>query len=265
MSAPQPENASRPEGAPQPAGAPQPEDAPQPEGAPQSERGARLFAVLEPLALCSVPVVLVACAVAQVQPAALLSMLTALAAVCVFFAGFEASRPALRQIMPTVVLAALAAAGRILFAAVPDFKPVSAICIIAGVVFGRRCGFCTGALAALASNFFFGQGPWTPWQMYAWGLVGYLAGALASHGWLDRTPVLLAYGFLSAMLYGLLLNGWYVIGYVHPLTWPAVAAAYAAGFPFDAVHGVATVVFLGVLYAPWRRKLERIKRKFALA
>ena len=75
--------------------------------------------------------------------------------------------------MPTVVLAALAAAGRILFAPIPDFKPVSAIAIIAGVAFGRKSGFMVGSLAALASNFFFGQGVWTPWQMYAWGLVGY--------------------------------------------------------------------------------------------
>ena len=82
-----------------------------------------------------------------------------------FFAGYEASRPGLRQIMPTLVLAALAAAGRILFGPIPDFKPVSAIAIIAGATLGRRNGFMVGALAALTSNFFFGQGMWTPWQM----------------------------------------------------------------------------------------------------
>ena len=74
--------------------------------------------------------------------------------------------------MPTLVLAALAAAGRILFGPIPDFKPVSAIAIIAGATLGRRNGFMVGALAALTSNFFFGQGMWTPWQMYAWGLGG---------------------------------------------------------------------------------------------
>ena len=225
---------------------------------------ASVFRILESLLLIAVPVVLFACAWFQVEQAALLGMAVAAAAVAVFFAGFEVSRPALRQIMPTVVLGALAAAGRILFAAIPDFKPVSAICIIAGAVFGRRSGFMVGALAALVSNFFFGQGPWTPWQMYAWGLVGYLAGVLAQRGWLDRLPVLYAYGFCSALLYGLLLNGWYVIGYVHPITWPAVVAAYAAGLPYDLIHAVATVVFLAVLYVPWRRKLQRIKRKFAL-
>lgn len=225
---------------------------------------ARFLQRAEVPVLVAVPAVLAACACFQFDQTALVTLAAAAAAVAVFFAGFESSRPALRQIMPTVVLGALAAAGRILFAPVPDFKPVSALCILAGAVFGRRSGFMVGALAALVSNFFFGQGPWTPWQMYAWGLVGYVAGVLADRGWLARTPVLCSYGFLSGLLYGLLLNGWYIVGFVHPITWPAVVAAYAVALPFDAVHGAATVVFLLVLYAPWRRKLERIKRKHAL-
>ena len=219
----------------------------------------------ETCVLLAVPAALVACAVLDVGGAAALTLAVALAAIAVFLAAYERSRPALRQVMPTVVLAALAAAGRVLFAAVPDVKPVSAICILAGVVLGRRSGFMTGALAALTSNFFFGQGAWTPWQMYAWGLVGYLAGALAERGLMERTGVVLAYGFASALIYGLLLNGWYVIGFVSPLTWASVVAAYAAGLPFDLVHGVATVAFLAALYVPWRRKLERVVAKYALA
>ena len=224
----------------------------------------RARTIVEAAVLVAVPVVLFLCAWFQVEQAAILSLVVAAGAILIFFASYEASRPALRQIMPTVVLGALAAAGRVLFAAIPDFKPVSAICILAGVVFGPQSGFMTGALAALVSNFFFGQGPWTPWQMYAWGLVGYLAGVLGRRGWLDRLPVLYTYGFCSGLLYGLLLNGWYAIGYVHPITWPAVVAAYLAGLPYDLVHSAATVVFLAVLYAPWRRKLQRIKRKFDL-
>ena len=149
------------------------------EGQASRRPSARVLAALEVPALVAVPAVLAACAYFQVEQGALLAVAVALVAVGVFFAGFEASRPALRQIMPTVVLAALAAAGRLLFAPVPSFKPVSAVCILAGAVFGRRSGFLVGALAALVSNFFLGQGPWTPWQMYAWGLVGYLAGVLA--------------------------------------------------------------------------------------
>ena len=227
-------------------------------------RFSRLLAKLEIPLLLAVPAVMTAALLVGIEQAALAMLVVVALVLALFFAGYETSRPGLRQIMPTLVLAALAAAGRILFGPIPDFKPVSAIAIIAGATLGRRNGFMVGALAALTSNFFFGQGMWTPWQMYAWGLVGYLAGVLADRGWLDRLPVLYAYGFLSALLYGLLLNGWYVIGFVQPFSWPAALVAFGAALPFDATHGVATVVFLAALYVPWRKKLERIKRKYAL-
>lgn len=89
-----------------------------------------------------------------IAQAALLMLAMVALVLALFFAGYEASRPGLRQIMPTLVLAALAAAGRILFGPIPDFKPVSAIAIIAGATLGRRNGFMVGALAALTSNFF---------------------------------------------------------------------------------------------------------------
>lgn len=234
------------------------------EGGNGGDVAARILCALEIPLLVAVPCVLMGCAFAQFEQSAVLTLAVAVAAVGVFFAHFEASRPALRQIVPTVVLGAIAAAGRILFAPIPDFKPVSAICIIAGSVFGRQSGFMVGALAAFVSNFFFGQGPWTPWQMYAWGLVGYVAGVLAERGAFGRKPVLYVYGFASALLYGLLLNGWYVVGYVHPITWPAIVASFASALPFDLMHAVATVVFLAALYSPWRRKLARVARKYAL-
>lgn len=220
--------------------------------------------VVEVVVLAAVPAVLLACALWQFEQTALLTMGIAVLAIAVFLAGWEASRPALRQVMPAVVLGALAAAGRILFAPFPSFKPVSAICILAGAVFGRRCGFMVGALAALVSNFFFGQGPWTPWQMYAWGLIGYLAGVLASCGALERRPVIYVFGFASALLYGLFLNTWTLVGFVHPITWEAAALTYGAGLAFDLAHAVATVTFLLVIYAPWRRKLERVRVKYGL-
>lgn len=229
----------------------------------------RFWHMLEVPALITVPAMMALCAYFQIEQAALISLVAVFVTLAIFFAGFEFSRPNLRDLMPTVVLGALAAAGRILFAAVPDVKPVSAICIMAGVVFGKRSGFLVGALAALVSNFFFGQGPWTPWQMYSWGLVGYLAGVLASRGAFDWkigkqgvAPLLYIFGLLSGLLYGFVMNSWYVIGFIQPLTVPVVAAAYLAGLPFDLVHSVATVGFLVVLYEPWKKKLERIKQKY---
>lgn len=215
---------------------------------------------LEVPVLVAVPAVLGLCAWVQIDQSALLTAMAAVVCLALLLLGFDRTRPALRQVMPVVVLAALASAGRVLFAPLPDVKPVSALCILAGVVFGRRCGFLVGALTALVSNFFFGQGPWTPWQMYAWGLIGYLAGVLSDAGAFERTGVVLAFGLVSGLFFGFILNSWYIVGYVHPITWPSALLAYGAALPLDIVHGVSTVAFLAIVYVPWKTKLERIRR-----
>ena len=222
----------------------------------------RLLAKLEIPLLLAVPAVMAAALLAGVEQAALAMLVVVALVLALFFAGYEASRPGLRQIMPTLVLAALAAAGRILFGPIPDFKPVSAIAIIAGATLGRRNGFMVGALAALTSNFFFGQGMWTPWQMYAWGLVGYVGGALAHAGAFDRAdgavrmPALLTYGFV--------INAYDIIGFVQPLTWAGTMARLATAVPFDITHGLATCVFLAALYKPWCRRINRVVVKYGL-
>ena len=127
-----------------------------------------------------------------------------------------------------------------------------------------------GALAALTSNFFFGQGMWTPWQMYAWGLVGYVGGALAHAGAFDRAdgtvrmPALLIYGFASGLLYGVVINAYDIIGFVQPLTWAGAMARLATAVPFDITHGLATCVFLVALYKPWCRRINRVVVKYGL-
>ena len=257
------------------------------DGRPHGGRG-----IFEALLLAAVPIAMGVALVAGFAQTALLMMLVVTVVLALFFAGYEASKPALRQIMPTLVLAALAAAGRILFAPIPDFKPVSAIAIIAGATLGRRSGFMVGALAALASNFFFGQGLWSPWQMYAWGLIGYLGGVLADRGVFPdasasrehrvngkdgdsallasrvgrseraKAVLLVAFGLLSGLLYGMVINAYGVLGFVRPLTVPGAIAYVVASLPFDVVHGVATAVFLLVLYRPWTLRIARVVRKF---
>ena len=226
---------------------------------------ARALRFLEVPALLSVPAAMAFCALRGVDATAGFTLFVAVFSVLLMLASFEASRPLMRQLMPTIVLAAVAAAGRMLFSPFADIKPVSAICIVAGAALGRRSGFATGALAALTSNFFFGQGPWTPWQMYAWGLVGYLGGVLAERGVFERhASLVLVYGLLSGILYGFILNSWHVIGFVHPLNWHTALLAYGAGAPLDVVHGVATAVFLALIYVPWRRAIERVVAKYGL-
>lgn len=224
----------------------------------------KVLSILEVLVLILIPVTLGLCAYFQFDQTALLTMAVAIAGVLVFFLGYESSRPSLRQIMPTVVLSALAAAGRVIFMPIPNFQPVTAICVVSGAVFGRRSGFMVGALAALVSNFFLGQGPWTPWQMYAWGMIGYFAGVLADHGWFKYKAAIYVYGIFASVSFGLLLNTWFLIGFVHPITLEAALLAYGAGLVTDAFHAASTVVFLLAIYLPWRKKLERIKKKYDL-
>ena len=231
---------------------------------------ARIWRYIEGPVLLLVPPCMGIMLYLGIAQAALLMLAMVALVLALFFAGYEASRPGLRQIMPTLVLAALAAAGRILFGPIPDFKPVSAIAIIAGATLGRRNGFMVGALAALTSNFFFGQGMWTPWQMYAWGLVGYVGGVLAHVGAFDRAdgtvrvPALLTYGFASGLLYGGVINAYDIIGFVQPLTWAGAAARLATAVPFDITHGLATCVFLAALYKPWCRRINRVVVKYGL-
>lgn len=231
---------------------------------------ARVLGALEAPLLLAVPVVMTAALASGVDQAALLMLAVVALVLVLFFAGYEADRPALRQIMPTLVLAALAAAGRLLFAPVPDFKPVSAIAIIAGATLGRRCGFMVGALAALTSNFMLGQGMWTPWQMYAWGVIGYLGGVAADHGAFTRAdgsvrrPALVAAGICSGAVYFAVINAYDVIGFVRPLTWEGALARMLAAAPFDLMHAFATCVFLLVLYVPWTRRIARVVRRYDL-
>ena len=220
--------------------------------------------LLEAAALVLLPAGMAAAAFVGSDQAAAVSLAASVASLSLFFLSYEWGRPGLREVMPVVVMAALAAAGRILFAPIPDVKPVSAIAIVAGATFGRKAGFMVGALAALVSNFFFGQGAWTPWQMYAWGLVGWLAGVLAARGAFRRQAGACAYGFASGLIYGLVVNLWSLIGFFHPHTLAEAFLVLAPAVPLDCVHGAATAGFLALLWKPWHRKLARLKAVYGL-
>lgn len=224
----------------------------------------RFLKVTEPLFLLLVPAVLLICAFCQIEQTALLSILAAAVAVVPFFLRFENKKPRPRDIMPIVVLAAIASVGRIIFAPLPNFKPVSAIVIVSGVCFGKEGGFLTGALAAIGSNMFFGQGPWTPWQMYAWGLLGYLAGVLNDKGFFEKKPVIYIFAFLSAFLYGFIMDSWYIVGFISPITWQSALSGYGAGVPFNFSHAVSNVIFLLPIYKPWCKKIRRIQTKYGI-
>ena len=175
-----------------------------------------------------------------------------------FLMLFEKRRPRARE---------LGVAGRAAFYMLPQFKPIAATVIITGVSLGCEAGFITGALTAFVSNMFFGQGPWTPWQMFALGLLGFISGLVFRKDIRTKTQraILCLYGALSTFfIYGGIMDSAYVLMAGSEPTLTALLAAYASGLPFNLIFAGATVVFLLVLTRPILNKLRRIKKKYGL-
>ncbi len=195
-----------------------------------------------------------------------ISLLILLEIMLPFVMIFEGRKPQARELIVISVLCAIGVAGRAAFFMLPQFKPVAAITMISGVAFGGETGFLVGAATMLASNVMFGQGPWTPWQMFAMGLLGFLAGILFRKGLLrrGRLPLCVFGGLATVVVYGGLMNPSFVIMYQQNPTWPMFLTAYIQGFPFDLIHASATVIFLWHMSAPMLEKLDRIKVKYGL-
>lgn len=195
-----------------------------------------------------------------------ISILILLEIILPFFMIFEGRKPQARELVIISVLCAIAVTGRAAFFMLPQFKPVMAVVIIAGVAFGGETGFLVGAVSMLVSNMLFSQGPWTPWQMFAMGVIGFLAGVLFRKGLLLRSRLpLCIFGVLAAILiYGGLMNPSSVLMYQEHPTWPMFLAAYIQGFPFDLIHATATAFFLWFISRPMLEKLDRIKVKYGL-
>lgn len=181
-----------------------------------------------------------------------------------FFMIFEDRKPQGRELIVIAVLSAIAVAGRGAFYMLPQFKPVVAIVIIAGVCFGAESGFLVGAMSGFVSNFFFGQGPWTPWQMFCFGIIGFIAGILFKKGRLEKNKLQLCiYGGLSTFfIYGGIINIGSLLMFTSHFSFKALMATYASGIPFDLVHAAATVFFLFIISNPMIEKLDRIKIKY---
>ena len=194
--------------------------------------------------------------------ALIVSFLLAGGACLLFFLSFERRKPSVKDILPVVVMVAAASAGRVVFNFLPQIQPVTAVVIIMGVYCGKQAGFLTGALSALVSNLFLGQGPWTPFQMLAWGLTGVLAAVLAKAPFFRRTWAVCVYGLTAGFLYGAVTDVWTVMAMGESLSGSLLFAAYAAAVPFNAIHGVGNMVFLLLLYRPLGSKLKRIQEKF---
>ena len=195
-----------------------------------------------------------------------ISLLIILETMLPFCMVFESRKPQARELVVISVLCAIAVAGRAAFFMLPQFKPVVALVIIAGVCFGGETGFPVGAVTGFVSNFFFGQGPWTPWQMFAFGIIGFLAGVLFKKGFLRKTRAsLCVFGFLTTfIIYGGIMNPASIIMVQNKITAEMLLSACIVGLPFDLVHGISTAFFLWFIAEAMIDKLERIKVKYGL-
>ncbi len=202
----------------------------------------------------------------------IVSLLLVVYSMVPFFASFERRKPQARELVAIAVMVALAVAARAAFIWLPNFKPMAAIVMVAGIAFGPSPGFVIGAFAALASGFIFGIGPWTPWQMLSFGLCGLVFGALAKQGaipregWSGKQRVLVGLGgaLFVLLIAGPVLDTSSVFLMLSSFTPEGVAALYIAGVPVNALQGAATFATLFLVGNPILDRLGRLRQKYGL-
>lgn len=176
-----------------------------------------------------------------------------------FAAGYEKKPTGSRRMNIVAVMTALCITGRF----IPFFKPITALTIITAIHLGGEAGFLVGVLSALLSNFYFGQGPWTPFQMLAWGMVGLLAGFMADP--LKRSKcLLLVYGVLAGIFYSAVMDIWTVIWYDGSFHTELYLTALLTAIPHTVMYSVSNFIFLWFMAKPFSEKLERVKIKYGI-
>lgn len=190
---------------------------------------------------------------------AFIMMVMAVLSFILFAAGIEKKKTGTRRLVLTGIIAALSIIGRF----IPIFKPVAALTILCGMYLGPEAGFLCGSVTALVSNFYFGQGPWTPFQMLAWGLTGFFAG-IASVTLRRSKIILYAFGALSGIAFSFIMDIWTVLWYSGEFSAKLYLAALATAVPYTAAYAVSNVIFLILLAGPFGEKLSRIKNKYGI-
>jgi energy-coupling factor transport system substrate-specific component len=188
--------------------------------------------------------------------ATLLVVLTIIA----FFKRFETSLASSKEIALIAMLCTISAVFRIPFAAIPSIQPCTYLIICTGYVFGPVAGFMVGALTPLVSNFFLGQGPWTPYQMLAWGLAGMTAVFIKKVN--GSRWAIIIFGALWGYLFGWIMNIWYWTAFIYPLTARSFFMTQFTTIWFDTLHAAGNVFFLSILGPRTIAILERFRKRF---
>ena len=194
-----------------------------------------------------------------------ISVILIIEAMIPFMFSFEKRKASSREVVVISSLCAIAVAGRIAFFMLPQFKPLAAIVIITGICFGVEAGFLTGAISTFVSNFYFSQGPWTPWQMFGMAAVGFLAGLIFRKDVMKKSRIIMClFGIAVIMLvYGPIAD-LSALSTVKNPTLEYMFATWSFGLPFNLIHGVSTAFFLFTCAPVMIEKLERIKAKYRI-
>ena len=189
----------------------------------------------------------------------IISLGIAVLAILLFMTGFERKNIGSRRMVITAIMTALAVFGRF----IPLFKPITAICVMTAVYLGAEAGFLCGSMSVLISNIYFGQGPWTPFQMLGFGLIGLFAGYL-SKVLLRSRWLMILYGVIAGVAYSFIMDIWTVLWYAGGFDLKLYTAAIVSAIPFTLLYSFSNVVFLLILQKPVGNKLNRIKIKYGV-
>jgi energy-coupling factor transport system substrate-specific component len=197
----------------------------------------------------------------------LYSLAIVLTGLGIFYLWYERRDSSPKEVVVIATLAALAGLSRLPFAAVPGLQPTTFLVLICGYVFGAVPGFMIGSLAAFTSNLFLGQGPWTPWQMIAWGLAGVCGGIIGMMKGKEAVSrcLLVTAAFLWGFIFGAILNLWHWLTFVYPHTLSSYLAIIFTGIWFDAVHSVGNALFTLLLGNELIKLLKRFKRRLRVS
>ncbi|HLR59785.1 MAG TPA: ECF transporter S component [Pseudogracilibacillus sp.] len=194
-----------------------------------------------------------------------ISFILVILAAIPFFISFENKEANTRYMVIIAVLVALSVVGRFLFTAIPAFKPVTAIVVISAMFFGAEAGFLVGALSAIISNMYFGQGPWTPFQMFSWGIIGFIAGLPKVRRLLKNNRIILIlYGIFAGVIYSLMMDIWSVLSIENTFNFERYLTVVTISTPFMITYAVSNVIFLLLIIKPIGEKLDRIKIKYGI-
>ena len=195
----------------------------------------------------------------------IVSVVILIASMLPFFVSYEQKKVTARDITLTATLIALAVVSRAAFYLVPQVKPIAAVVIVSAVCLGAHKGYIVGAFSAFVSNFIFGQGMWTPFQMVALGTVGLLAGLIFRWLKVNRYTLSIVGFVLATVVYGEIVDMSTVLSaYGNNVTLKGALSIYASGAVFSLVFGGATAVFLFLFGMPFITKIERISKKYGL-